>query len=61
MAREIRQALEMDAEAISAVIIASLRETNAKDYSPDIIDRIAENFSPTAVRLAGTPNGFRGG
>ncbi|RAX42128.1 GNAT family N-acetyltransferase [Rhizobium tropici] len=50
MACEIRRASEADAEAISGVILAALRETNAKDYPPHIIDRVAENFNPAAVR-----------
>ncbi|NTF41122.1 GNAT family N-acetyltransferase [Rhizobium rhizogenes] len=49
MACKIRLAREGDAEAISRVIIAALRETNAEDYSADIIARVAENFSPAAV------------
>ena len=50
VACEIRLALETDVEAISDVIVAALRETNAKDYSQDIIDRVAESFTPAAVR-----------
>jgi GNAT superfamily N-acetyltransferase len=38
------------AEGISAVILDSLRTTNAKDYTPDIIERIAQNFSPLRVQ-----------
>ncbi len=50
MACEIRLALEADAEAISGVILTALRESNAQDYSPDIIARVAESFSPAGVR-----------
>lgn len=50
MVCEIRLAREMDAEAISNVIIAALRETNAKDYPSEIINRVVDNFSPAAVR-----------
>lgn len=50
MACEIRPASEADAEAISSVILAALRESNAQDYSPDIIARVAESFSPAGVR-----------
>ncbi|MFJ6322741.1 MULTISPECIES: GNAT family N-acetyltransferase [unclassified Rhizobium] len=50
MACEIRLAREGDAEAISLVIVDALRRTNARDYSPAIIDRVVENFSPAAVR-----------
>ena len=46
----IRPALEDDAAHISAVIMRALRETNAKDYSNDVIERIVRGFSPDAVR-----------
>lgn len=46
----IRPALEDDADDISAVILRALRETNAKDYAKEIIERIGGNFSPQAVR-----------
>ncbi|WP_256805539.1 GNAT family N-acetyltransferase [Bradyrhizobium sp. Bra64] len=46
----IRPALEDDAADISAVILRALRETNAKDYTNEIIARIALSFSPDAVR-----------
>jgi hypothetical protein len=46
----IRPALEDDAARISAVIVRALRETNAKDYPNEIIERIVRGFSPDAVR-----------
>lgn len=46
---EIRLAQGADATDISRVIIASLRKTNAEDYSQDIIERVEKSFSPTAV------------
>jgi N-acetylglutamate synthase-like GNAT family acetyltransferase len=46
---EIRRATEEDAESISRVILAALRKTNAKDYSPDTIARVEQSFSPSAV------------
>lgn len=46
----IRPGREDDAIDISAVILRALRETNAKDYSDDIIERIGRSFSPDAVR-----------
>ena len=49
MGCDIRPALEDDAEEISAVILRALRETNAKDYTSEIIERVARNFSPSAV------------
>ena len=46
----IRPALAEDAADISAVILRALRETNAKDYSDDIIARVEQSFGPDAVR-----------
>jgi len=46
----IRPALENDADEISAVILRALRETNAKDYANEIIERVERSFSPRAVR-----------
>ena len=46
----IRPALADDAAAISAVILRALRETNAKDYTDEIITRVEQSFSPEAVR-----------
>jgi N-acetylglutamate synthase-like GNAT family acetyltransferase len=45
----IRPAREDDADEISAVILRTLRETNAKDYAREIIERIEHSFSPSAV------------
>lgn len=50
MACDVRPARESDADTVSAVILSALRETNAKDYSQDIITRVAQSFSPAAVR-----------
>ncbi len=50
MACDIRPASETDADAISDVIISALRQTNSSDYPAHIIDRVAENFCPAAVR-----------
>ncbi|UWU12774.1 GNAT family N-acetyltransferase [Rhizobium sullae] len=46
---QIRAAHADDASAISDVIVTALRESNAKDYPPAVIERIEQNFSPTAV------------
>ncbi|WP_234684880.1 GNAT family N-acetyltransferase [Bradyrhizobium monzae] len=46
----IRPALDDDAADISAVILRALRETNAKDYTDEIIARVEQSFSPKAVR-----------
>ena len=45
----IRPALENDADEISAVVLRALRETNAKDYTDEIIERVERSFSPSAV------------
>lgn len=45
----IRLAQAVDAPAISAVIIQSLRETNSRDYTPEIIARVEGSFAPPAV------------
>jgi N-acetylglutamate synthase-like GNAT family acetyltransferase len=50
VACSIRPASDGDADAISRVIVSALRETNAKDYAPQIIARLERNFSATAVR-----------
>jgi predicted N-acetyltransferase YhbS len=52
MVREcnIRPARDGDAAAVSQVIRSALRETNAKDYAPEIIARIEKSFSSAAVR-----------
>lgn len=47
---ELRPARKGDAEAISGLIVRALRETNAKDYAPEIIARLERNFTPAAVR-----------
>lgn len=46
----IRHAMPDDAQGISAVIVGALRETNAKDYSEAVIQRVEQSFSPDAVR-----------
>lgn len=45
----IRRSSPDDSEAISTVIVAALRQTNAKDYSEAIIHRLAESFAPEAM------------
>src|SRR4051812_28642741 len=46
----IRPALEDDADDISGGILRALRETVAKDYTDEIITRVASSFSPDAVQ-----------
>jgi N-acetylglutamate synthase-like GNAT family acetyltransferase len=50
VACSIRPASDGDTDAISQVIVSALRETNAKDYAPEIIARLENNFSAAAVR-----------
>lgn len=45
----IRRATPVDAQAISKVVIAALRQSNARDYAPEVIARIELNFSPAAI------------
>jgi len=45
----IRSAVLSDAEAISRVIIQTVQEINAKDYSPAVIEEVINNFSPSRV------------
>jgi predicted N-acetyltransferase YhbS len=46
----IRPAHPSDADDISNVIIQALRQTNGKDYAPEIIARIARGFEPDAIK-----------
>jgi GNAT superfamily N-acetyltransferase len=46
---EIKCATEADAEGISRMVIRALRETNAKDYPPEVISALVSNFSPERV------------
>lgn len=46
----IRPAIEDDSGEISAVILRALRETNARDYTAEIITRLEQSFGPDAVR-----------
>jgi N-acetylglutamate synthase-like GNAT family acetyltransferase len=49
MACVIREARYKDAPAISLVVQAALRETNAQDYSQEIIDQVVRSFSPAEI------------
>lgn len=46
---QIHIARDADASAISETIIKTLRESNARDYSSEIIDRVIESFSPSKI------------
>jgi len=43
---QIRAAYADDAAAVSKVILAALRETNAKDYSENVIRQVEKSFGP---------------
>ncbi|MFJ7315438.1 GNAT family N-acetyltransferase [Pseudomonas sp. NPDC098747] len=45
----IRIAMTTDALAISRIIIGTLRESNAQDYSSEIINQVEQSFSPEAI------------
>src|SRR4051794_41984141 len=45
----IRPALDQDADAVSAVILRALRETNVADYTDAMIERISRSFGPHEV------------
>ncbi|MCU1724877.1 GNAT family N-acetyltransferase [Pseudomonas sp. 5P_5.1_Bac1] len=51
MGEQVRTARPDDAEAISQVILSALRESNARDYPPAVIEQVAANFSPRAVAV----------
>ncbi|WP_448680076.1 GNAT family N-acetyltransferase [Pseudomonas nicosulfuronedens] len=45
----IRQAHSDDAEAISQVIVAAVRESNGTDYPASVIESVVMNFAPERV------------
>jgi GNAT superfamily N-acetyltransferase len=45
----IRRADLADSDPISQVVLDALRATNAKDYTPEIIARVAGSFSPEGI------------
>jgi predicted N-acetyltransferase YhbS len=45
----VRAATVDDAPAVSRVILDALRQSNAKDYSPEVIERVGASFSPLAL------------
>lgn len=49
MDRQLRRANHADAPAISDVIIAALRESNAQDYPAEVIAMVEQSFSAGAV------------
>jgi N-acetylglutamate synthase-like GNAT family acetyltransferase len=49
MTISIRKARPEDAAAISTLIIAAIKETNAQDYPASFIEKLPENFSPEQI------------
>lgn len=49
MSIEVRPARLADADAISRVVLAALRISNARDYPASVIERVQSSFSPAAV------------
>lgn len=49
MNSQVRRARAEDATAISQVVIAALRRSNAQDYPPAVIDQVVQHFSPAAI------------
>ena len=47
---QIRRALDSEVGAISGLVVQTLRLSNARDYPPEVIDRVAANFDAAAVR-----------
>lgn len=45
----IRRAIDDDIQAMSDLMIESIRETNLNDYSPEEIELTCENFTPQKV------------
>ncbi|MGF6207899.1 N-acetyltransferase family protein [Pseudomonas frederiksbergensis] len=49
MNNPIRRATAQDADAISHVILQSLRQSNARDYPPDVIAQVEKSFTPASI------------
>ncbi|KPB32361.1 GNAT family N-acetyltransferase [Pseudomonas amygdali] len=46
---KVRPARRADAGAISRVVLAALRTSNARDYPVSVIERVQLSFSPSAI------------
>ncbi|BCS42712.1 GNAT family acetyltransferase [Pseudomonas amygdali pv. tabaci str. ATCC 11528] len=46
---KVRSARRADADAISRVVLAALRTSNARDYPVSVIERVQLSFSPSAI------------
>ncbi len=49
MVYDIRPATVDDAAQISRVVLAALHESNARDYGPETIARVARSFTPDGI------------
>jgi len=49
MVISIREAHPEDSSAISTLIIAAIKETNAEDYPASVIEKLSESFSPRQI------------
>ena len=47
----IRLATKEDAAAISRIVIAALRKSNAQDYPAEVIAQVEKSFTPEAVAV----------
>jgi GNAT superfamily N-acetyltransferase len=47
---EVHRAVDDDADIISELVQATIRISNSQDYPSAVIDRVAANFTPDAVR-----------
>ena len=47
---EIRPATPADADAVSRVVVRSLRQTDGKDYPPRVIEAVAARYTAQRVR-----------
>ncbi|MCR5708819.1 MAG: GNAT family N-acetyltransferase [Ruminococcus sp.] len=46
---EIRRFREEDAEAVSALVIKTLRISNVKDYTPELMEEVVKNMQPANI------------
>lgn len=46
---EIRRFREEDAEAVSALVIKTVRISNVKDYTPELMEEVVKNMQPANI------------
>ena len=46
---DIRRFREDDAEAVSALVIKTLRISNVKDYTPELMEEVVKNMQPANI------------